>query len=77
VLSFKVFYKKFSLLMAYFLDLYFMKNSKKNSTLEKREKDTKNYYKLFNGGDQIKGVFNGINLILSLFIKKNKNNTDE
>ncbi|WP_162714125.1 hypothetical protein [Agrobacterium tumefaciens] len=54
-----------------------MKNSKKNSTLEKREKDTKNYYKLFNGGDQIKGVFNGINLILSLFIKKNKNNTDE
>lgn len=63
--------------MAYFLDLYFMKNSKKNSTLEKREKDTKNYYKLFNGGDQIKGVFNGINLILSLFIKKNKNNTDE
>ncbi|MEW4401562.1 hypothetical protein AB1J06_23015 [Agrobacterium tumefaciens] len=54
-----------------------MKNSKKNSTLEKREKDTTNYYKLFNGGDQIKGVFNGINLILSLFIKKNKNNTDE
>ncbi|MDX8323756.1 hypothetical protein [Agrobacterium tumefaciens] len=49
-----------------------MKNSKKNSTLEKREKDTTNYYKLFNGGDQIKGVFNGINLILSLFIKKTK-----
>ncbi|NTA08887.1 hypothetical protein [Agrobacterium tumefaciens] len=49
-----------------------MKNSKKNYNLEKSKKDTTNYHKLFNGGEQIKGIFNGINLIFSLLIKKTK-----
>lgn len=48
-----------------------MKNDKKNGDLGKNiQKDATKYYKLFNGGEEIRAILDGFNLILSLFVKK-------
>lgn len=54
-----------------------MVNDDKNGNLGKIiQKDTTKYYKLFNGGEEIRVVLDGFKLIFSLFVRKDSNRGD-